>query len=375
MARTKSPTFPKRSLALIFFILIAANVSVHGEISSSYVVFHGMSDASAAAAVRSDLFVAADDENNVLRIYKTDDPSQPISSFDLTSFIATDPNYPEADIEGATMVGDRIYWITSHGRNNDGKMRQSRYRFFCTSVKVENDSVILTPVGYPCSNLVHEMIKSEAAQYLQLDRAIRFDAKNLKKKEREKLAPKETGLNIEGLCATADGKILYIGFRNPLYSSSKTSKEKAIIVPLHNPQQLIEKRESPKFGSPILWNLDGLGIRSMEYSHFHKSYFIIAGSRDETPCFALYQWSGKKEKQPVLVKRFLSEQDHFTPEALVVFKNHGRVLVLSDDGSIVTDISDTSDCLEGKILKDGKCLNKHLTDQNKKYFRGLWLEL
>ena len=34
---------------------------------------------------------------------------------------------PEADIEGATRVQDRVYWITSHGANNDGEVRPSRH--------------------------------------------------------------------------------------------------------------------------------------------------------------------------------------------------------------------------------------------------------
>jgi len=347
----------------------------YSETTNTLTAYYGTSDASAAVAVSKETFVIADDENNVLRVYKPNHTSRPISSFDLTSFIVADPNYPEADIEGATVVGNLIYWISSHGRNKNGKMRQSRYRFFATSVSLEKDSVTLASVGIPCGTLIHEMIKSEITQHLQLDSVTRFDAKKLKKKERKKLAPKKEGLNIEGLCAAPDGKTLYIGFRNPRFFDRAASKKRAIIVPLHNPQQVIEKGKSPIFGLPILWSLDGLGIRSMEYSHFHKSYFIIAGPQNEAPDFALYRWSGKKEKQPVLVKKFPADQNNFIPEALVVFKNSGRLLVLSDDGSIVIDIFETSDCLKGRILKDGNCLNKYLSDRNKKYFRGMWLDI
>jgi len=297
----------------ILFLLVCTTIGshVHGNFPGPYVVYRGTSDASAAVGLGNDMFVVADDENNVLRIYKSNTPSQPISSYDLTPFVVNDPNYPEADIEGAAMVDDRIYWITSHGRNKDGKMRQNRYRFFATSVGMVNDSVMITSVGIPCSTLIHEMIKSEVTQHLQLDSVTRFDAKKLKKKERKKLAPKEEGLNIEGLCATPDGKTLYMGFRSPQFFDRATSKKRAIIVPLHNPKQVIEKEESPIFGIPILWSLDGLGIRSMEYSHFHKSYFIIAGPQNEAPGFALYRWSGKKEEQPVLVKKFPVGQDNF----------------------------------------------------------------
>ena len=111
-----------------------------------------------------------------------------------------------------------------------------------------------------------------------------------------KVLSKKSGLNIEALCASADGKKIYIGFRNPrLYS-------KAIVVPLNNARRVIEQEAPPIFADPLLWDLKGYGIRSMEYSHFHKAFFIVAGAHDEKPAFALYRWSGDKDSQPVRVQ-------------------------------------------------------------------------
>jgi len=367
----------KYACKIIFFLALCTMTSkaVHGNTNEPYIVYHGMSDASAGAALSVDLFVVADDENNVLRAYKTGQTSRPVSSFDLTSFLMVDPDFPEADIEGATIVGDRIYWITSHGRNKDGKMRPNRYRFFATSVEIRKDSVMLAPVGTPCSTLIQEMIRSEATFNLQLDSATRLDAKKLEKKERKKLAPKKEGLNIEALCATADGKMLYIGFRNPQVFDKAASKKRAVIVPLHNPEQVIEKGNPAIFGSPILLSLDGLAIRSMEYSHYHNSYFIVAGPPNEAPEFSLYRWSGKKQEQPTLINKFPLSRDNFSPEALIVFENSGRFLLLSDDGSIVIAISEPSDCMEGQILENGNCLNKYLSNQKKKWFRAMWIDI
>ena len=334
-----------------------------------------MSDASAAVAISNDLYVVADDENNVLRVYNSGYASEPIFSYDLSAFIVNDPNYPEADLEGATMIGDRIYWISSHGRNKDGKMRSSRYCFFATGVKVDSAGVEFTPVGIVCRQLIHRMIESDMTTKLDLDKATRFDATRLKKKERKNLAPKKEGANIEGLCATPDGEILYIGFRNPQYFDRADSKRKAIIVPLSNPKKVIEKGETPIFGDPILLNMDGLGIRSMEYSRFHDSYFIIAGPRDEKSGFALYRWSGTKGEAPVMVYSFPAKENIITPEALIAIENSGILMILSDDGSMIVDISDSSECMKGKMLKNGKCLNKYLSNQNKKTFRGMFLKL
>jgi len=364
-----------------FFVLVysAASLAVGVEPAEKVLIYRGTSDASAAVAVSEDMFVVADDENNILRVYKIAS-HLPVFSYDMTDFLDIEPEHPEADIEGATMIGDRIYWITSHGRNKDGKIRPNRYRFFATTVKIQNGNVTISPVGKPCKSLVHCLIKTgwygrfANRPYLGLDKATRFDEINLKKKEREKLAPKREGLNIEGLCASADGKIIYIGFRNPRPIDIVSHRRRALVVPLSNPEGVVEKGQSPTFGEPILWDLEGLGVRSMEYSHYHKAYFIVAGGFDESSEFALYRWSGKREGPPVLVRELHSEKNEFSPEALVPFKNSAALLLLSDDGTLVIKVAGAHECMEGAFRNDGTCLNKYLTNPNKKYFRGIWLE-
>jgi len=347
-------------------------LALGNEQTSEALVYRGASDASAAVAVTEDMFIVADDENNTLRVYKTTKGGLPLFSYDMTEFLGIEPEHPEADIEGATMIGRRIYWITSHGRNKDGKIRPNRYRFFATNIKIENGNVIINPVGKTYKSLIHELVKAENMRHLRFDKATRFDTTELKKKERKKLAPKEEGLNIEGLCASADGRTIYIGFRNPRPVDRVTSHTKTLVVALNNPKQVIEKGRTPIFSEPILWDLAGLGIRTMEYSHFHKAYFIIAGSFDESGKFALYRWSGKKERPPILVRRL--SQSNFSPEALVTFKNSDKLFMLSDDGSLDIKVSGAWECMEGEFRKDGTCLNKYLIDPKKKTFKGIWLE-
>jgi hypothetical protein len=358
---------------VVFFLLMCSAVVLAdgNEPAGETLVYRGASDASAAVAITDDMFVVADDENNILRVYKSSGGGLPEFCFDMTVFLGIEPEYPEADIEGATMIGDRIYWITSHGRNKDGQMRPNRYRFFATKVLVEDGKIRIAPVGKPFKTLVHRLVRTQTGRRLGLDKATRFDEVGLTKKELRKLAPKEQGLNIEGLCASADGKTIYIGFRNPLVYDRLTRRSRAIALPLNNLQAVVEKSEEPIFGEPILWNLAGLGIRSMEYSHFHKAYFIIAGPADEVPGFALYRWSGEKDVLPVLVRRF--SQSDFSPEALIPFKNSSRLLLLSDDGMLPIKVSDAAECKEGELLADGTCPNKFLADSDKKTFRGIWL--
>lgn len=365
---------------VVFFVLMCGLTGFsYGGSAQKALIYYGASDASAAVAVGEEMFVVADDEDNLLRVYKTkatlrssdslrstSQASLPVFSYDLTAFLGTEPKHPEADIEGATILDDTIYWLTSHGRNKDGKMRPNRYRFFAAKVEVQNQNVTIRPVGVPCRTLVHTLLKAENIRHLGLDQAARFDAKKLTDQQRKNLAPKENGLNIEALCASADGNTIYIGFRNP------RSFSKAIVVPLNNPKQVIENQQPPIFADPLLWDLKGYGIRSMEYSHFHKAFFLVAGPHNDEPAeFALYRWSGRKDEQPLFVQFIDSD---FSPEAVVTFKNSANLLLLSDDGGLAVDISDDSECMKERLRKDGKCLNKHLTNPNKKRFRAIWLQ-
>jgi len=361
-------------IVLVVSMFVALSPAVGDVPAGEFLVFHGASDASAAVAVGENMFVVADDENNILRVYETGKAGQPVGSFDTTSFLDIEPDHPEADIEAATMVGRRIYWITSHGRNKDGKLRPNRYRFFATEMLVENRSAKLRPSGNPYETLVHELLKTPDARRLGLDRATRF-GEELKKKDREKLAPKDDGLNIEGLCASANGGTLYIGLRNPRPKDKQGGRAKAIVVPLCNPDRVIEKGEAPVFGEPMLWDLGGLGIRSMEYSQFHKTSFFIAGGPDEDKGFALYRWSGKPESPPELERELNLGKSKFSPEVLIPFEKSGRLLMLSDDGSLLVKVAGAWECMEGEYRKDGTCQNKYLSNPSKKTFRGIWLEL
>lgn len=335
----------------------------------SMIVFRGSSDASAAVALTETFFVVADDENNILRVYDRTHPGLPVCTYDLSPYLQPDDDGPEADIEGATRVGNRIYWITSHSRNKDGKMRPSRYRFFALDFSVDAGTINFTPVGKPCSTLLQQLLTDPAAKSLNLWAAARL-GEDLPKKQREKLAPKDDGLNMEALAASPDGKTLYIGFRNPRPTAPKTGKPAALVIPLANPDEVLSGRPA-RFGPPLLWNLGGRGIRSMEYSPAHNCFWIVAGRHDEENDFALARWSGDPAAQPVVV-RPLKLADDFGPEALFFFDSPDLWL-LSDDGTRPIPVNSPDECSDE--LVNGCCENKLLTNPDKKSFRTASLQL
>ena len=272
--------------------------------------YSGPCDASAAVALDAAHFIVGDDEHNTLHVYRQGQPA-PVAALNLANFLGTAAD-EESDIEGAAAIGSRIYWITSHGRNSKGKARPARQRFFATDI-VPGQPPTVKPVGQAYANLLSDMLAAKNLKPYRLDEASR--------------RPPEAdgGLNIEGLAATSDGKLL-IGLRSPL------SQQRALIIPLDNPEQVIAGQRA-RFGVPLELDLGKRGIRSIEM--ISGSYLIVAGPTGDKGSFALYRWSGQREDAPAPDPGI--DFGSLRPEALFAIPDSDRVQFLSDDGGIVID--------------------------------------
>jgi hypothetical protein len=301
----------------------------------STVAYLGTCDASAAVRLGSLLFVSASDEDYILRVYNRDAPGMPCGTVDLAPFLKPADPDKEPDIEGAAVVGDRIYWVTSHGRNKDREEQESRQRFFATSVAVLDDDVRLVPVGRPYQHLLRDLIKTRALREFELERA-------------STLAPEERGgLNLEGLAPTPEGHLL-LGFRNPVPDGL------ALVVAIRNPADVIDRVAPAALAIAGRLDLGGRGIRAIEFVPESQTYLIIAGACDDAHDFRLYKWSGALRAEAVALD--VDVQD-CKPEELIVTAVRGRtheLELLSDDGDRDAD---------GKKCKKAKL--------EKRSFRGL----
>jgi hypothetical protein len=235
---------------------------------------YGLCDASAAVALDNSLFVLGGDEDNVLRVYRRGESGKALQEFDLTDFVKPAKKNPEVDIEGAAQLGDTVFWIGSHGTNKNGKPAPNRRRLFATKFTMSGGRVAMEPVGNPYTTLVDDLV---SAPHL----------KKYKFAEAASTIPKSPeGLNIEGLAATPDGKLL-IGFRAPIVEG------KALIIPLDNPGEVIQ-RDRAKLGTPVELDLGGLGIRSIDYWPARKEYLIVAGPYAKGSG-RVYLWSGQPD--------------------------------------------------------------------------------
>jgi len=270
-------------------------------------VYHGACDASAATALDADHFIVGDDEHNVLHIYRKG-MAEPVGRVDLSDFPATKKG-KEADIEGATTIGRRIYWITSHARNAKGKAQPNRQRFFATDVTPGNPPT-LAPAGQAYTRLLDDLLAADALAPYRLASAA------------QRAAEADGGLNIEGLAATPEGALL-IGLRNPLRQG------RALLIPLLNPDDLLTGAPA-RFGAAVEIALGERGVRSIE--RVGASYVIAAGPTADHGSFALFRWSGRPGEAATLIPGI--DLRDLRPEALFAIPGGKRVQLLSDDGGV-----------------------------------------
>ncbi|MHC5100452.1 MAG: hypothetical protein ACYSOG_01295, partial [Planctomycetota bacterium] len=294
-------------------------------------LFYYAADASAAVALDSERFIMSDDEHNFLQVYNWNQPeSGPIAETDISAALTLDPEHPEADIEGATWFNGRVFWITSHGRSKNGDYWESRYNFFATTITPDGTAT----VDGVYTGLIDDLIQYDQIHNLGLEAAIGTTASgNIRQNPIPDLAPKVSGLNIEGLCTTADGSKMYISFRNP--RPEIDGKIMALVIPLANPEAMVLSGADPNLEAPLFIDLDDLGIRSMEYSPSFGEYLIIAGSHqggDDEPVQYLYNYDFTVQDRDKL-----ATFTGITPEAIFQFPDANDINLLSDDGTRIID--------------------------------------
>jgi len=297
---------------LALALLLAAEVLSARAAEVEVRTFSGLCDASATVSLDFGFFAVADDEDNVLRVYHAQAGAMPVQAIDMSSFLRVDPKEPEADIEGGARMGQKVFWITSHGRNPDGKERASRQRFFATSILATNGTSSLAPLGRPYDLLLKDLCADPRLRGFNLGTAATR-------------APKVRGaLNIEGLAATADGR-LWIGFRNPI------PEGQALIVPLLNPEEIVTGGTA-RLGDPVLLPLGGKGIRSL--AEWRGGFLIVAGAFDGGGPSQLYRWEGGTGKPGLLNQ---PRYGRLNPEALAEIPGVGEndLLIVSDDGNVM----------------------------------------
>lgn len=338
LASRSGPGHGPRWLSLVLLLagLLAAAGLAPAQVAAAdppAVVHSGPCNASTALPLGGGLFVVADDEEKppvTLRVYRSglSGPAVGEGTIPAKAVAPVKDGHTELDLEASARIGPLAYWIGSHGaaegKGAIGEPRPNHRRLFATNLGVrsgaDGEGVVLTvePVGRAYTTLIEDLAADPRHSRFALAEAAQRPAKA------------KGGLNIEGLAATPAGGLL-IGFRNPL------PEGKALVATLTNPNAVIGG-EKAVFGDPLLLDLGGLGIRSLE--RVNGTLLIVAGpaegSKGKATPSALYRWSGQVGQPPVRLRTFGPVGGApLNPEAL--FAQDDSLMVLSDDGNLERD--------------------------------------
>jgi len=300
------------SRAFLIAALALCSMSAKAAELSNVREFREMCDASAMIPVGDNYFLAANDEDNTLRLFERDGAGSAVATFKLDKTLGVGKPSPEVDLEGAAQIGDLIYWIGSHGNNKDGEPRPNRHRFFATRLSGIGANLKVDLVGKPQTGLLAALASDTRLA-------------DCRWSELTQLAPEQHGaVNIEGLAATPQGT-LWIAFRNPVPAGQ------ALLVEVKNPGEVINDQPFA-LGRIARLDLGGSGIRSLEFWPAEKAFLIVSGPFNDDGAFELWRWSGEPADKPTQLAN--GRIEGYTPEAVAFFGDRGRDLwVLSDDGS------------------------------------------
>ena len=286
----KQALLPK---AMVFVALVASDAGA--------AEYKGLCEASAGAFIDRTHFAVASDETNRLQIYERGKPEPIGRGIDMEPFTSFD----KSDLEAAAVIGNRVYWMSSHSFNSKGEDKPKRKVLFATRIVKTGGKPTLVGVGKPVKSLRDPLARAAGV--------------------------KPEDINTEALAATPEGGLL-IGLRAPLRNGE------ALVVPFRNPKAVVnDPRKTPELGAAVPVKLGGRGFRSMETLGGGK-YAIIAGPvSDSAEGFALFRWSGPGT-DPVKVEG--ADLSGIRPEAAMSVPGQDLLQVLSDDSDVCSDEDD-----------------------------------
>ena len=329
---------------------------------SDPIFFEGACDGSAAMRLDEDVILVASDNSNVLHEYSFAGGA-PTASHDLYGFLGVmqRPAGARSRLEGFARIGDQLYVIGSHARDQRGVTRPDHRLLFALKVESREGREVVRPHGEPNADLVRAIEEAESLRTTGLSHSILSLHVQL-----AHLAPEKRGLSIGALGVAPDGKGLLIGLRGP------TSGRRSLILPVDNPENLVlDFPAAPQFGEPIRLDLGGLGIVGIERAEKLGGYLLLAAPKDvKQPGSKLYAWTGAPDDAAVEVHAF--EGGDFSPEALVPAKDGRAFLALSDDGHRPVPVESPELC-RGKRPGTTECNCNMLLDQSLGRFHGHWI--
>ena len=276
-------------------------------------MFNGVYEPSAVQQLPDGkLLIAEDEPNHAFSIISIDKTGRFIEDEALDTRVITGFKRRLSDLEALARDDEGfIYALTSHSRTRKGNRSPDREHLMRFKIQ---DGNVLGLTSY--DNLT---------QVLETDHKLHDLIR-----ERTKAEVSFEEINIEGMAFDPVKKRLVLGFRDPEFNNM------ALVAFISNPKDVFERNAQPEFDEVAILDIDGGGIRSLNYDPVLKNYVIANEVKDENgqKFSQLWTWSGNPTDEPQKIS--LPNLQHITNvEAVDSITVNGKpqMIVMGDEGN------------------------------------------
>ena len=276
-------------------------------------MFNGVYEPSAVQQLPDGkLLIAEDEPNHAFSIISIDKTGRVIEDEALDTRVITGFKRRLSDLEALARDDEGfIYALTSHSRTRKGNRSPDREHLMRFKIQ---DGNVLGLTSY--DNLT---------QVLETDHKLHDLIR-----ERTKAEVSFEEINIEGMAFDPVKKRLVLGFRDPEFNNM------ALVAFISNPKDVFERNAQPEFDEVAILDIDGGGIRSLNYDPVLKNYVIANEVKDENgqKFSQLWTWSGNPTDEPQKIS--LPNLQHITNvEAVDSITVNGKpqMILMGDEGN------------------------------------------
>ena len=276
-------------------------------------MFNGVYEPSAVQQLPDGkLLIAEDEPNHAFSIISIDKTGRFIEDEALDTRVITGFKRRLSDLEALARDDEGfIYALTSHSRTRKGNRSPDREHLMRFKIQ---DGNVLGLTSY--DNLT---------QVLETDHKLHDLIR-----ERTKAEVSFEEINIEGMAFDPVKKRLVLGFRDPEFNNM------ALVAFISNPKDVFERNAKPEFDEVAILDIDGGGIRSINYDPVLKNYVIANEVKDENgqKFSQLWTWSGNPTDEPQKIS--LPNLQHITNvEAVDSITVNGKpqMILMGDEGN------------------------------------------
>ena len=276
-------------------------------------MFNGVYEPSAVQQLPDGkLLIAEDEPNHAFSIISIDKTGRFIEDEALDTRVITGFKRRLSDLEALARDDEGfIYALTSHSRTRKGNRSPDREHLMRFKIQ---DGNVLGLTSY--DNLT---------QVLETDHKLHDLIR-----ERTKAEVSFEEINIEGMAFDPVKKRLVLGFRDPEFNNM------GLVAFISNPKDVFERNAQPEFDEVAILDIDGGGIRSINYDPVLKNYVIANEVKDESgqKFSQLWTWSGNPTDEPQKIS--LPNLQHITNvEAVDSITVNGKpqMILMGDEGN------------------------------------------